>query len=176
MSAGDRRVLIKPVRPASEGVRCDLIGEDQLTGGVAVWNTVDRPRRRAGVEWAGTSGYTYVLPLLIAVPDGDQTVRPGDRVTHAGAAVEGDCRRLRSWASKATRKTREPCVVRIAGPLRAPDATRWVITGLEWGTQIRDSNGRRIQQAVTVTLTEWVQAEVKRSPAKHARDTHDDKD
>ena len=191
MSQRDRSVRIKAVRPAGGSITLDLAGDDQLTGGVSNWTTVDRPRRRQAVEWAGVTGFTYVLPLVLNGVDagggstsyngevGHIVQRPGP--VHQGGrdvVVEPDIQQLLKWASKATKKTGQPVVVRLAGPLKAPDSVRWVISSLDWGAQIRNRSGRRIQQYVTVTLVEWVDADVKRSPAKKSRHKHgkDDKD
>lgn len=163
MSIASRRVSILPVRPRRFGIVADLVGDDQLSGGVGNWDSLPRPRRREAVEWTGTSGFTYVLPLLI----NGMEARVG-----ADASVEGSCRVLQQWAADPTKQTDQPCIVAIRGPLQTPDSTRWVITGLEWGAKVRNKEGRRIQQYVTVTLREHIDAAVLKGPAaksKHRR-------
>lgn len=154
------RVLLKPVQPARDGLRLDLVGDDQLSGGVAAWGTIERPRRRTAVEWTGTSGLTYVLPLLL---DGMETTRGHD------TSVETQCRLLQDWASEPTKATAQPVVLRATGPLQTGPNVRWVISNLEWGAKSRNAAGKRVQQYVTVTLTQHVEATVRRSPAKQSR-------
>lgn len=156
-----RRVALTPVSPARDGIRLDLVGDDTLTGGVGAWATVNRPRHRDAVEWTGTSGYTYVLPLLL---DGTEISVGVDRT------VEAECRTLIDWAAKPTKATSQPVVLVATGPLKTAPTTRWVITDLAWGGQIRNANGKRVQQYVTVTLTEHLSATVRKSPAKKVRD------
>lgn len=162
------RVTLTPTSPKRDDeIRLDLVGDDRLTGGVGAWSTVARPRRRAAVEWTGTSGFTYVLPLLL---DGLEVSVGRDR------SVEADIRKLLTWASQPTKSTGQPVVLRATGPLRTPPTVRWVITDLAWGGQIRRDDGRRVQQYVTITLTEHTAARVRRSPAKKSRDKNKDKD
>lgn len=142
------------------GMQLDLVGNDQLRGGVGEWTTVERPRRRDAIEWTGISGFTYVLPLLL---DGTEQNTGIDR------SVEPDCRRLLAWSSEPTKRTGEPTILTAAGPLKAPPNIRWVITDLAWGSQIRNSGGRRVQQYVTVTLTQHTAPNIRMSPAKKVR-------
>ncbi|MBB3041027.1 hypothetical protein [Nocardioides soli] len=156
-----RQVLLQPVLPARpEFLVLDLVGEDKLSGGVATWSTLNRPRRRDAIQFDGVTGFTYVLPLLIngldAAPGVDLVVEPRVQV-------------LQSWASS-VQTTRQPVVLRATGPLQTPETVRWVITGLDWGAKVRDNRGRRIQQYVTVTLTQYVTAVVRKSAAKRSRD------
>lgn len=161
--AVDRRVRIRAVNPDRPPITLHLVGPDQLTGGVGAWETLSRPRRRDAVEWTGTTAFTYVLPLLL---DGMEH-RPGVDIS-----VEADCWALLDWASEATKKTDQPCIVKISGPLQPPAGIRWVITGIEWGDKVRNRAGRRVQQYVTLTLRQYVEAAVLKGPAaksKHHR-------
>lgn len=164
MSTPTGTVLLKPVQPVRDGLRLALVGEDKLSGGVAAWGTLDRPRRRSAVEWTGTSGFTYVLPLLL---DGMETTPGRD------TSVEAACRTLMSWGAEATKATRQPVVLKATGPLQTPENIRWVISGIDWGTKFRNAAGQRVQQYAAVTLTEYVAASVRHSPAKASRDRKD---
>lgn len=154
------QVTLTPVAPAGQGIVLDLVGDDQLTGGDGRWNTVNRPRRRDALEWTGTNLFTYTLPLLL---DGTEVSVGVDR------SVEAACRQLLTWSAEPTKTTRQPVVLVATGPLKTPPTTRWVIGGLAWGGQIRGRDGRRVQQYVTVTLTEYAAATVRKSPAKRVR-------
>lgn len=161
MSNAQRQVRITPTRPARTGIALDLVGDDVLAGGVGVWTVLNRPRRVEAIEFSAISGYTYGLPLLL---DGMETSPGVDRV------VESQIQALTNWASVPTQKTNQPAVVRVTGPLKAPQNLRWVIENLEWGACVRNRQGRRVQQYVTVTLRQFVEPKIKRSPAKAARD------
>lgn len=169
-----RRVTLRPVNARAggkdgnfaSGMELDLVADDQLRGGIGMWTTVNRPRRRDAIEWAGTSGYSYVLPLLL---DGTEQSIGVDR------SVEPECRRLLAWSGEATRTTDEPTVLLATGPLKTPPNVRWVITDLAWGGQIRNGNGNRVQQYVTVTLIQHTAPTIRKSPAKKVRDDKDRK-
>lgn len=155
-----KRVTLTPVNPARPGMTLDLVANDDLRGGTGVWTTVNRPRRRDAIEWVGTSGFTYVLPLLL---DGTEVLVGYDR------PVEADCRRLLAWSAEPTKASDEPVILVATGPLRTPPNVRWVITDLAWGGQIRNEKGRRVQQYVTVTLTQHTAPSVRKSPAQKVR-------
>lgn len=154
-------VTLKPVNPAGRQVRLHLAGDDAPGGGVGGWEVVARPRRRSTAEWVGVEPWTMTLPLITSGVD----VRgPGRHVS-----VEPKIKDLVNLASP-TRSTGEPPILLVAGPLRLPaPKMRWVITGLEWGTQMRRNRGDRIQQEVTVHLLEYVRGDVLRGPAAKAR-------
>lgn len=154
------RVLIKPTSPASAGVLFELVGEDEPGEGSGSWADVTRPRRRSAVEWLGEPACSYVLPLML---DGIETRRGHN------TPVEAQIRTVRSWKHK-TKKTGQPPVLRLAGPLHFPATMRWVLDDIAWGAKQRDNQGRRIQQMVTLTLKEYVEPTVVRSPAKKHRD------
>lgn len=154
-------VTLRPVTPTGKPLRLHLVGDDTLDGGVGGWEVVSRPRRRGTAEWVGVEPWTMTLPL---VTSGVDTRGPGQH-----ASVEAKIKRLVALATK-TAKSGEPPILVVAGPLRLPDPKmRWVITGFEWGAQMRDKRGRRIQQDVTVTLLEYVRGDILRGPAAKAR-------
>lgn len=153
-------VVLNPVNPNGKALRLHLAGDDALGGGVGGWEVVARPRRRSGVEWVGHEPWTLSLPLVTSGVD----VR-GNR----DVSVEAKIRQLVAMAQK-TKKTDEPPIIKVSGPIRLPSPRmRWVITGLEWGAQMRNKRGRRIQQEVTVHLLEHVRADILRGPAAAAR-------
>ena len=157
-----RQVTLTPVLPEAkrrEFVRLDLVGDAQLSGGVGAWSVVSRPRRTDALEFTGVTGLTYVLPLLL---DGMEA-SPGVDVS-----VELGCTRLLDWAGTVKKQTRQPVVVTAPGPLKTSPAIRWAITDLEWGAQVR-VGGYRVQQYVTVTLTQYRSATVRTDPAKRSR-------
>lgn len=150
------RVLIKPTRPALPGIQLDLVGTDSRSGGVGGWQELTRPRRKAAVEWLGTPQLEMTVPLLI---DGTE-VQVGVDVS-----IEPTIRKLISWALK-DKGTGQPPIVRLDGPISATQQQRWVIQTLEWGAMMRNQRGQRVQQYVTVTFLEYLEAEVLKGPAR----------
>lgn len=153
------RVTIKPTDSRGAAVRFELVGDDAPAGGVGGWETLARPRRDAAVEWVGTPNATYVLPLLL---DGIETRVGKDTV------IESDIRQVKSWGQP-TKKTGQPPVLRLTGPLHVKPGSRWVLNDIEWGPAIRNKHGRRIQQQLTLSFLKYVEARIVRSPAKRAR-------
>lgn len=153
-------VILNPVTPNLKAQRFHLVGDDTPSGGAGGWEAVSRPRRKAAAEWGGTELWSLVLPLLVT---GVESSRGHD------SSVEGDVRALLAIARKHP-KTGQPPILTVSGPVRVPSPRmRWVIQGFEWGDQIRNTAGRRVQQYVTVTLLEYEEAAVLLSPAKAAK-------
>lgn len=154
-------VRLIPTRPRGSLLETYLVGEDVLSGGVGGWQDLERPLRRTAIEYVGTPGFVYELPLMF---NGVEFL-PG-RDLH----VESACVELMRWGNR-NRKTGHPQVLRLEGvAIKSPPRVRWVIDSIAWGESWRGEDGKRIQQYVTVTLREFVEAEVLRSPAKASRD------
>lgn len=154
-------IRLVPTRPRGSALTVDLVGDDVLTGGAGGWQDLERPLRRAAIEYVGTPGYIYELPLLF---NGVEAL-PGVDVL-----VDGGCREIMRWGNR-NRDTGQPQVLRLDGAvLKAPPSCRWVIDSIGWGESWRNSNGGRIQQFFMLTLKEFVEAEVLKSPAKASRD------
>jgi hypothetical protein len=155
-------VTLNPIIPNMPGMtlRFHLAGDDGLSGGVGGWESVPRPRRRATAEWVGTEPYLLSLPLITTGVDAR-----GRR----SVSVEPKLRKLVKLAQP-TKRTGEPPILLVRGPVRLPSPKmRWVITGFEWGEQMRGPGGRRIQQEVTVHLMEYVRGDLLRGPAAKVR-------
>jgi hypothetical protein len=152
------QVIIRQVDPAGPSVVCELADDDDLSGGVGGWVSLDRPRDTAAAAWVGTPEQTYTLPLLLDGMD----VRPGVDVP-----VEADCAQLTAWG-KGDEATSPP-VLQVLGPVLVGRTDRWVLQGLAWGARERDDAERRIQQYVTLTLLEHRTPVLLKNPAKKAR-------
>jgi hypothetical protein len=160
MSMARDIVTIDPVTPNLPAMRFHLLGDDELTGGVGGWEVVARPRRKAAAEWGGTDAWTLSLPLMAT---GMESSRGRD------ASIEGALRALIA-AGTPSAKTGQPPVLKVTGPVRVPSSSiRWVIQSIEWGAQIRNNAGQRVQQEFTLALLEYVEAAVLLSPAKAAK-------
>lgn len=158
---GVPRVRIKPTRPAKSGIFFELDGDETITGGVGGWESLDRPRSSPAAAWVSTPPKQLEIPLAL---EGRDANGPGaDRV------VESDCRRIERWGLP-TGKTGEPDILRVDGLVRVSTASRWVIQDITWGEYVLlDYDDVRIYQQLTLTLLEYSEAELVRSPALKAR-------
>lgn len=153
-------VRVKPTKPAMPGVEFDQDGDETLAGGVGGWESLARPRASSATAWVGTPPLTLELPLLL---EGREALGIGlDRV------VEGSCRTVEQWGQP-HRKTGEPPILRVDGLVRIPGTRRWVLQSIAWGPYVVDDAGQRVSQHLTLSLLEYVRAELVKSPAKRAR-------
>lgn len=159
MTTSSSKVTLDPTSPNLPQIRLEILGDDELSGGVGGWVAVSRPRRVAATEWGGFNPWQLVLPLLVSGMES---------YTSHDTSVEPTIRALLAMARK-TKETAQPAVLRITGPVRQPSAAiRWTINDLAWGVQYRNSAGNRVYQEVTVTLLQHVEATVLKGPAaKH---------
>ncbi|MGX9348162.1 hypothetical protein [Microbacterium sp. KNMS] len=144
----DLNVRITALLPGLPYMTLKLIGTDKLAGGVGGWKEVPRRLREPILVWTEQPLRTYTLPLRF------DRYLPGWEYT-----VEGEIRALQDWASAGRRKTGEhnpPTLVRVSGNVRVPLSVNWAITGVDWGEFVTADDGQRIQQDVTLTLTESV--------------------
>lgn len=158
---GPRSVILTIVgAKKSRQLRCDLLGDDQPGGGLGGWEEVQGGKlgRGRGLSFKGSPSYTLTLPLGF---NGLETQGPGSRVS-----VEAECRHLVNLGRPAG-KGGKPPKIHVAGLVRVPSTIEWVIDSVEWGTQIRDDHGARVQQQFTLALIQY--RKPPKSPAKDAR-------
>lgn len=157
-----RRTVVLSVVGAKNGhkLRCDLLGDDQPSGGVGGWEDVEGGKRGrgAGLAFKGSPSYTLALPLGF---NGLETKGPGSKVS-----IEQECRRLNDLGRPA-KKGALPPRIHVAGLVRVPSNLEWVIDSIEWGTQIRNEAGARVQQQFTLSLIQY--RKPRKSPAKESR-------
>ncbi len=161
MSRSTRAVVITVAGAKnSNPLRCDLRGDDQPGGGVGGWEETEGGKRGrgAGLAFRGSPAYTLSLPLGF---NGLETAGPGSRVS-----VEPQCRRLVNMG-RSQKKAGRPPKLHVNGLVRVPSNIEWVIDSIEWGEQIRDASGARVQQLFTLNLIQW--RKPRKSPAKDAR-------
>lgn len=156
-------VTLTQANPAGPRFRCHLLGDDTYTPGAAKWETLDRVHRMDVLEWTGSALATLVLPLRL---DGY-----GVLPAAVSMSVEPQCDLLEAWTRPVTGVyPQRPPTITVDGPVRQPKYRPWwVITGLEWGEQIRGDDNVRIMQEVQVTLTEHLQGDVLAGSAAQAR-------
>jgi LysM repeat protein len=121
-----------------------LAGDATLsqTGGTA-WTTVDRPRQKGFAEFTAVQLSQMVLPLILDHDDGTD--------------VEGEVSVLDSWRLPASAGGTPPALT-LDGPLpTALGVGSWVVQTIGWGEAQRRRDGRRTQQALSLTLLEFGQ-------------------
>jgi len=101
----------------------------QIVGGEGGWQMVDRPRRTSLTQWTGRQPYQMDVPVLF---DG----------WRAQESVERDIRMFQLMAIG--RDFTPPPTIKIDGALPVVGAT-WVITGIDWGTEVFWSQTQRGQ-------------------------------
>lgn len=129
---------------------------DELTPepGVGGWQEVQHPRRPSSTEWAGTPLRSLTFELLF-----DQYV------TGNSSRVEEQVRYLETWGRQQPGHA-EPVVLQLDYGVEAQ--RRYVLNGLAFGDALFDEQGRRLRQAVTVTLLEHRAVELALTPAQKA--------
>lgn len=141
----------------SKSLDLELIGDDEIAGGDPVWTESERYGRNPMTTWEGTTAYRWTLPLSL------------DRFDER-RSVERQVATLEAWKTPADKQDQPPALI-VDAPLGRGRATsRWVITSLEWGEQIRNDAGARIRQDVRVNLLEYEPGQVKKGPAAKSRD------
>lgn len=151
-------IVLSVVGQKNRGLECDLLGDDQPGGGVGGWEEVEGGKRGRGLAFKGSPSYTLALPLGF---NGLEVKGPGSAVS-----IEQQCRRLANLGRPA-RKGGRPPKLHVAGLVRVPTNVEWVIDAIEWGTQIRNDSGARVQQQFQLSLIQW--RKPPKSPAKDAR-------
>ena len=147
-------------QPKGPKLRADLLGDDTLDGGTGGWEDTEfggKKNRRSGMVFKGSPGYTLTIPLGFNGIGGGGPSR--------ASSVEAQCRRLAAWARPRKAGGRPP-KLKVSGLLRAPGNITWVIDSITWGTQVRNSQGRRVQQQVEVTLIQYRPPRRIKSPGK----------
>jgi hypothetical protein len=137
-------------------------GSPGQTQGFGGWEEIERQRRKSLTTWKGRQPWRIPVAVLF-----DTLTDPGN-----GFLIERDIRNLEKLAGGGING--EPPIVRFdSGGLIPHDYTdaghvKWVIDGIEFGDAIRNHNGNRIRQAVSITFLEYVADEtLKEFAAKH---------
>ena len=142
-------LIITPIAPPEPPVGFGLAGDakqSDYTSGTTSFLGVNRPRRPDYTEFQGTSLMQLDIPVLL---DGAAT----------NTSVEAMCNAVESWKVART-STGQPPILALHGPV--PGTHRqWVLETTAWSTAIRRiTDGERIQQTLTLTLVEYVDAQI----------------
>ena len=117
----------------------------RMTGGGGGWQIVQRPRRLGLTQWQGREPYQMDVPVLFdGWADGDD--------------VEADIARLNQM--QMGKNSDPPPTLQIDGAVPVK-GIRWVIAGIEWGTNViwvSGVNGRPVRQRqdAVVKLLQYV--------------------
>lgn len=123
------------------------------SAGVGGWEEVPHPYRPSTTRWTTLPLRQLEVALLL---DG----------WRQQASVEESCRILDAYARPQANTNTPPVLAFLWGSYAA---FRWVIQDLSWGEELRDPQGRRLRQQVTVSLLEYRDDEVTVSdPRKRA--------
>ena len=126
-------------------------GDINITGGGGGWVSVQRPQRSPATSWRGaTDAYTIEVPLIFDVFGQDD------------ADVENSCRTLEIMSGTLTSAYVQPPILILNANGALPNDVfnfpplRWVIPDEPvWGEQLRNSQGRRVRQCVTVKFMKY---------------------
>lgn len=148
-------VTIAQVNPAGPSVTA-LLGDGvakPTTGGG--WAVVPRPKWVGFTEWEGVDPYRMTIPLVF---DGFAEDR----------SVELDIETLRQMMRPLDTPRTRPPIVRLIGPIPLSHLN-WGIQNIDYGDELRRSDGQRVRAFFTLEVIEWIQADVlfgmRRSPA-----------
>lgn len=152
-------VIFTSVNPPGKPVRV-LLGDGvpnvSVDGG---WQVVKRPKWVGFTDWVGVEPHTMTVPVLFDGFEKDKS-------------IEVDLERLRQMMRPATIPTDQAPVIRLEGSIPMANL-HWVITGLAEGDVTRRRDGQRIRSFQTVSLLEYVEANVlvltRTSPAAAAQ-------
>lgn len=140
-------------------------GQFTVTSGYSKINVVDVPQRIGVTVFAGFDPVTATLPILFDNFGGttgvdthiEKAINMLEWMAGRGEAVNGHV------APAAARESKPPAVRVVSNDVNGNPTgiiphqyrhVKWIITGLAWGYSIRDANGNRQRQKVTVTLME----------------------
>lgn len=100
-----------------------LRGSDppKITGGTGGWEIQSRPRRVGITVWQGRDPYSLDIPILFDA-------------YRSGASLEADIARLNQMAIGSD--LHQPPTVKIDGALPIKGNVSWIISSIEWGTNV----------------------------------------
>jgi len=113
-----------------------------FSGGVAQWNEVPRPRRRAMTEFGGESLLKYTFDVVLnAFPDGD---------------VEPLIGRIMGWAARMDQPY-QPTLLSVRGPIVYPQVTYFLSKCDQLDESMEFNSAERIcRQFLDLEITEYV--------------------
>ncbi len=155
-------VIFDPIDRGLDSVRV-LLGEGAAKASAdGGWEFIARPKNVGFTSWKGHEPYTLTIPLML------------DGIEHQ-RSQEGLLNDLRRIQRATVGPAKQPSPVRVIGPVPLTNRL-WVLQGVdenEGSVVRRERDGRIIRVAVSVTLMEYIEADVlitRRSPAKKKQD------
>jgi hypothetical protein len=147
-------------------------GQFTVTAGYAKINVIEVPRRRGISLFAGYDPITATLPvLLLDMPFGNPAAEQEPIVERQCSVLEWMAGRGAAINGVPATATAAQAPFTVALSSVAPDGhftlllpanynaaggglEEWFITGIDWGESLRDREGKRRKQHLTLTLTE----------------------
>lgn len=154
MVAAAQMITLRSAAPARSvtGIRGQVAPSP--TGGFGGWQTVPRPHRKSLTEWQGIDPLQVTFSMIF---DGG----------HDRESVEAACLTLEQMAQPSG--TSPPAQVTVTGAIPHSDLV-WIVSALAWDPAPEYSKGGyRTRQEATVTLLEFVAADLVKSAAATAR-------
>lgn len=158
-------------------------GQINITGGGGGWESVAIPQDSPVSVWRGSQNvYEIEIPIMFDTYDKivGNTVIDG-KVVYQNYDVESQCRTLEQMYGALTNPVTEPPLLIINAAGAIPNDVynfpplRWVISEEpQWGEQLRNDQGRRTRQAVTVKFMKYSPYDAigKGASAKGAQPAH----
>lgn len=116
-----------------------------MTAGGGGWETVERPRRTAFVQWTNPVPYQMTVPILFDGFAKNRNLESDISAVNQMKMSPGDLI--------------PPPTLQIDGALPVKGAT-WVITDIDWGTNViwsaKDGRGYRLRQDAVLQLLQFV--------------------
>jgi hypothetical protein len=126
----------------------------RITGGYGGWQQVERPRRRATVEWVGVEPLEITITVLMdawALDPVNGMATQSERINE----VASDIKKLDTLAKPAAMGGLPSPTMMVEGPLipfGKKNGLLWVISGLKWGDTIFNTQGQILRQEATITF------------------------
>jgi hypothetical protein len=143
-----------------------LMGTDtpRITGGYGGWNTINRPRKRGSIEYAGINPIEMELEIVFDAWGEDVNI------TNVDTALA----HLERMTIPTGKNLPPPMVYVDSKSVPRPKTTPWVIRNITWGDTIRNSEGETKRQTVQIQFIQADETEYGRlvpKPTK-ARNPH----
>lgn len=142
-----------------------LMGTDvpRITGGYGGWQVVDHPRRRGGIEWVGVQPMEMQLELVFDAWVKDERERTD--IDEQLSILEMMAKPYSKPGDKPDPCAPSPEITVEGKAMPRGKAVPWVITDLDWGSTIYNTEGDMLRSTVQVTLLQANSAEYGRPKA-----------
>lgn len=135
------------------------------------WSTIDRPKDVGLLNWDGFGPLVLTIPILLDGWTTQTSVEEDfanlEKMAGRGAGVGG-----RTQPPAITLSTSDGFGALVPHNFNG-ESLKWVITGLEWGDQLRrPGSGHRVRQAATITVTQFTSTNAEELSVAKRNNTH----